>query len=57
MKKRKKFRVGDEILLLDPMEKHPLSCSFEGLYTVCEKWSKVNYMISTDNRKKRSWYT
>ena len=47
------FQPGEEILLFSPIPGQPLSCKFQGPYTICKKLSDVNYVVSTPDRRKK----
>ncbi|KAJ8018540.1 hypothetical protein HOLleu_43415 [Holothuria leucospilota] len=47
------FKKGDKVLLLLPTHGDPLRAKFCGPYLVQEKRGKVNYVISTPDRRKK----
>lgn len=51
---RREFHPGDQVLVLLPMTGSSFSARFSGPYTVLEKLSEQNYMISTPDRRKKA---
>ncbi|XP_066941085.1 uncharacterized protein [Macrobrachium rosenbergii] len=48
------FQVGDEVLLYHPIVGSPLREKYMGPYTIAKKVSKVNYVINTADRRKKT---
>ncbi|XP_068248784.1 uncharacterized protein [Palaemon carinicauda] len=48
----REFQKGDQVLLYHPIPGAPLREKFAGPYTVLDRLSKVNYVISTPDRRK-----
>ncbi|XP_068250381.1 uncharacterized protein [Palaemon carinicauda] len=48
----REFQKGDQVLLYHPIPGAPLREKFAGPYTVLDSLSKVNYVISTPDRRK-----
>ncbi|XP_068213156.1 uncharacterized protein [Palaemon carinicauda] len=50
----REFQKGDQVLLYHPIPGAPLREKFAGPYTVLDRLSKVNYVISTPDRRKET---
>ena len=46
------FRVGDKVLVLLPLQDHPLQARYFGPYSVAKKVNEVDYVINTPDRRK-----
>ena len=46
------FSVGDEVLVLVPVETSALSAKFEGPFKILKKLSECNFLISTPDKRK-----
>ena len=46
------FRVGDKVLILLPLQNHPLQVRYFGPYSVAKKVNEVDYVINTPDRQK-----
>ena len=51
---RRQFSEGDQVLALLPIVGSPFQAKFMGPYTVERQLSKLNYLISTPDRRKRN---
>ena len=50
--KQRHFRVGDKVLVLLPLQNHPLQARYFGPYSVAKKVNEVDYVINTPDRRK-----
>ena len=50
--KQHHFRVGDKVLVLLPLQNHPLQARYFGPYSVAKKVNEVDYVINTPDRRK-----
>jgi len=50
--KQRHFKVGDKVLVLLPLQNHPLQARYFGPYSVARKVNEVDYVINTPNRRK-----
>ena len=48
--KQRHFSVGDEVLVLLPLQSHPLQARYFGPYSVAKKVNEVDYVINTPDR-------
>ena len=51
--KERSFKSGDQVLALLPIPGRPLQARYFGLYTVENKASKFNYIITILDRRKQ----
>lgn len=51
--RERKFQENDEVLVLLPLQGHPLSAKFLGPYKVCKRVGETDYLVETPNRRKR----
>lgn len=51
--KMRTFQVGDQVLALLPLPKHPLQSKYYGPYRVLDRVNEVNYVIGTPERRKK----
>lgn len=51
---QKEFLPGDQVLALLPLVTSPFQAKFSGPYTVLEKLSELNYLISTPERRSKT---
>ena len=52
--KERSFKSGDKVLALLPIPGRPLQARYFGLYTVENKASDLNYIITTSDRRKQN---
>ena len=50
--KQRHFRVGEKVLVLLPLQNHPLQARYFGPYSVAKKANEVDYVINTPDRRK-----
>ena len=51
--RERSFQENDEVLVLLPIQGHPLSAKFLGPYKVCKRVSETDYLVETPDRRKR----
>lgn len=54
--KQRCFKVGDKVLVLLPLQNHPLQARYFGPYSVAKKVNEVDYVINTPDRWKAQRY-
>lgn len=52
--RERKFKPGDKVLVLLPLQDHPLQARYSGPYVVEKKISDVNYIVQTPDRRKKT---
>ena len=50
----RKFKIGDKVLALLPINNSPLQARYFGPYVIEKKLSDLNYVVTTPDRRKKS---
>ncbi|CAM4475063.1 unnamed protein product [Lepidochelys kempii] len=56
--RERSFKVGDQVMVLKPLQAHKMEASWEGSFTVQERLGAVNYLIAfpTSNQKPKVYH-